>query len=342
MERALKPHKVTNSIFLGIGGFNAYIFPLRNCAILDSGASIHIFHDKSRFLNLRKAPPGDFVTAGTTEVEILGYGDVVIEVVGSKGPQFMRLTDVAYCSSFACNLVSLRQLKRRGYSWHTDENWLRRADGTRFCKIQDRHGQFVLESRPLRSPLESAFLSSRSTDRRTDSRHSAFNTWTGRKPVDGRALLWHGRLGHPSAEAIAHLTTNTEGTRLRGPASIDCVACGVSKAKRQIRRVPRPPPPHVGHTYAIDFIDLTHDLKGYHSAMLVTDRSSGLIFIYFLKERSHSTITRVLGNTLDILHSHHSVLPKHLEFDGELLDSQEITIFCTARSLTTSPSTPYT
>lgn len=96
-------------------------YPLQRSAILDSGASIHIFNDRSRFLNYQPAPRYDCVFAGDTQVRIHGYGKVLLEVDSPEGAKKMLLKDVAYCQGFACNVVSLRQLHKRGFKWHSSQ-----------------------------------------------------------------------------------------------------------------------------------------------------------------------------------------------------------------------------
>jgi hypothetical protein len=87
----------------------------KNSATLDSGSTIHVFNEVTRFLNFQTAPDGDFVWAGEHKVPILGYGDIDIQIRDLKGSRIMRLFDVAYCQNFASNLVSLRQLHKQGY-----------------------------------------------------------------------------------------------------------------------------------------------------------------------------------------------------------------------------------
>jgi len=58
---------------------------MKNSAILDSGTTIHIFNEITRFLDFRTAPDVDFVWAGDSRVPILGYGDVDIQALGPKG-----------------------------------------------------------------------------------------------------------------------------------------------------------------------------------------------------------------------------------------------------------------
>jgi hypothetical protein len=90
------------------------VYPLNNSAILDSGTTLYIFNQISRFYNFRAANPDDYVFAGNTKVRIQGYGEVDIRVRGPSGVRILRLYDVALCEGFVCNLVLLRLLQRRG------------------------------------------------------------------------------------------------------------------------------------------------------------------------------------------------------------------------------------
>ena len=53
-------------------------FPLKDLAILDSGATIHVFNDLLRFLNFQKAPHDDYLLAETSKMPILGYKNVSV------------------------------------------------------------------------------------------------------------------------------------------------------------------------------------------------------------------------------------------------------------------------
>ena len=139
------------------------LHPLQLSVILDSGTTIHIFNDLSRFYNFRRAPRGHCVIAGDSEVPILGYGDVDVNITkpnGSKG--ILRLRGVAYCADFATNLVSFRLLRKKKYHWNNkgDNNFLAREDETVLCTMQEIHGQQVIEYVPS-TRVDTAFISSR-------------------------------------------------------------------------------------------------------------------------------------------------------------------------------------
>lgn len=83
------------------------MYPLRLSAILDSGTTLHIFNDLTRFKTFRKAIGGEAVIAGASEVLILGFGGVDLEVILPGGEVGMlRLRNATYCTDFNTNLVS--------------------------------------------------------------------------------------------------------------------------------------------------------------------------------------------------------------------------------------------
>lgn len=149
-------------------------YPLKKSALLDSGATIHIFNDIDRFEDYRPAEPGDFIYAGQQQVPIQGYGHVNIHTQGRRGVVVIRLRDVAHCENFPCNLVSLRQLHKRGYWWDNrlQFNCLRTSSNEAICKLVDRYGQFIIEDVPEEMP-ESVFAAQR----------HRFNSWTERRPA---------------------------------------------------------------------------------------------------------------------------------------------------------------
>jgi hypothetical protein len=127
--------------------FSVTHYPLKNSALLDSGATIHIFNNCNRFDKYRPAEPDDFVFAGKQQIPIQGYGNVDLHAQGPEGSRMIRLCDVALCEGFPCNLVSLRQLHKRGYWWDNKppSNCIRTRNGTVVCNVIIRHEQFIIE-----------------------------------------------------------------------------------------------------------------------------------------------------------------------------------------------------
>jgi hypothetical protein len=309
-------------------------YPLRCSAILDSGTTIHIFNTITRFLNFRHAPPGDCVYAGDVIVPVQGYGEVDIKVNGPDGPRIMRLFDVAFCENFACNLVSLRQLRRKGYYWDnkTPNNCLRRKDDSVVCELLDRYDQFVIEDITL-SMTKAAF----------GVRRNNFNSWTERAPSTATERVWHLRLGHPGPEVLNHLSGHSKGVRIKGPSTVECNACGVAKAKRRIRRQARERPSRPGQRFAVDFLDLEPDGEGYWSAMLFTDRYSGYVFDIYLKRRTAEALVEAFEYFLGVLANQYQIVPEVFECDNEITKAEKVVRFLQEeRHIRLEPSAPHT
>ncbi|KAM4060866.1 GAG-pre-integrase domain-containing protein [Hirsutella rhossiliensis] len=203
-------------------------YPLCHSALLDSGSTIDIFNEISRFTHFRRATPGDFLWAGESKVPIQGYGDVDVEVEDPRGPRLLRLTDAAYCENFACNLISYKHLKRQGVWWDESpgqRSCLRAADRRILAFVQEEHGQFVLEHIPYDVSRRAFFA-----------RRNKFSSITKRHPQTATAELWHLRLGHPGPRTLEHLVNCSRGVRIKGITTTGCDDCGTAKLKRQIRR----------------------------------------------------------------------------------------------------------
>ncbi|OXV07206.1 hypothetical protein Egran_05029 [Elaphomyces granulatus] len=103
---------------------------LYKSTLLDSGTTIHIFNDLTRFQNFRKAPRNHTVRCGNHFARVLGYGNVDVDIdgVGKKRKKVLQLKDAAYCPDFMTNLVSFSKLKKIGIFWDTEKNQLYRAN----------------------------------------------------------------------------------------------------------------------------------------------------------------------------------------------------------------------
>ncbi|KAJ3554727.1 hypothetical protein NPX13_g10536 [Xylaria arbuscula] len=274
---------------------------------------------QDEFLNFRRANPYDAVYAGDGVIPIEGFGEVDIRVQGPKGPEVHRLYDVAFCPNMATNLVSLRILNRSGYWWDNkpSTNLLRRRDGSILCRLQDRLDQFVMEYLPL-SFKRTAFYT----------RRNKLNSYTGKPLSRGDLFQWHLRMGHPGPEALRHLVALSRGVGMRqAPDGSDeiktaqCDACGVSKIKRQINRLPREKPTTAGTRLAIDFHDFEDPRKNGGAewcVMLITDRFSGFTFDYYLHDRTYPSIKIALGHLIKYLRDYYKTKVLTIECDNEI------------------------
>jgi transposase InsO family protein len=250
---------------------------LKLSAILDSGASLHVFNDLSRFSNFRKAPRGDYLLAGASEVPILGYGHVDLQITKQNGTKgILRLKDVAFCPDFVTNIVSFRLLRAKGIHWNTITNILfRESDSTLVCTLKETDGQQVIENSPEQQAT--ALATSRVRRRRKA---------TSRQPrpaSKGDGALWHARMGHPGPMSLHKLGANSLGVALRGPSTTECEFCSQAKIRRQISR--RPPDRNITkpcQEIHIDWTDLETAYEGFVRVMFITDRYSGMVFPYFI------------------------------------------------------------
>ncbi|RKK11109.1 hypothetical protein BFJ65_g15101 [Fusarium oxysporum f. sp. cepae] len=288
-------------------------YPLRNSVILDPGATISITNSANRLARFQPAIPGDFIWAGDRKLPILGYGTMTIRLTGTR---VLMLEDVAYCPRLLTTLVSLRQLRKKGFYWDNRCNptTLRRLDRTIACTIHDLYGQYVIEYQSESFP-KAAFVAHR------------FSSYTKKAPLTGEAIRWHSRLGHPGPQALEHLISASQGVRIRGPTTVECDACGISKIKRQIRRAPRQSDQKAGERIAIDFHDYQEGIGGYTSQMFPDDRSYYHRFKSFL---SH-------------LEVQHGLKVKVIECDNEITEIKpKIGDFLRNRAIIIEPSAPYT
>ena len=323
-------------LFHSQASFSVADYPLRHSAILDTGTTLHIFNEVSRFLDLRTARTGDFVWAGERKIAIQAYGTVDIVVQGPKRQkQLMRLYNVALCPTIVCNLVSYQLLERKGIWWDTRPQYhcLRNLSNNSILAYIDRcHEQYVLEHIPNDLSRATFFA-----------RRNRFNTHVPRRASKALGDLWHLRLGHPGPRALEHLVNHSRGVRIKGPTTVECDDCGLAKAKRHIRRAPRHIPGDLkpGACLAVDFHDYESDEKGFRALMLVTDRCSGFIWDFYLKSHQASAIVACLAYLVDLLERQYSFKPKVIEADNEF-GSKEVHDFLNARHIILEPSAPYT
>lgn len=251
--------------------------------------------------------------------------------------KLLLLEDVAYCPSLLTTLVSLRQLLKKGFYWDTRHKptAIRRNDGSPGCKIQDIHGQFVLEYRPLRNHSDSTYSSAFTTHK--------INSRTQRSTKWGTASQWHLRLGHPGPQALEHFVLASQGVKIQGIPTVECISCGKSKLTRQIRRTPRENDEKEGERIAIDFHDYQPGIGGYTSQMLLTCRKTNYIWDYYLSERTASAIVIIFRDFLHMLLTQHDIRVKKIECDNEITTVKPaVQAFLHYYGIVLEPSAPYT
>ncbi len=302
-------------------------YPLANSAILDSGATLHIFNNIHRFKRLMPATANGCVLAGEHPVKIEGYGSVDVMVRGPKRAMVLPLTGVAFCPTFTCNIISVRERNRRRIWWDNRLNRLVRNDGSTLCHLSVQEGQFVVESMP---PSLSGVV--------FQARRKRFNTWTARAASVADATLWHHRLGRPGPRALEHLFNYTEGTRIKGITMVECDACALSKMKRQTSHRARNKPLQPGERLALDFHEFLINNQQQRYLLLITDRFSGFSWDYYLPSREASHILAALKHLFQLLNTQYDIVPKVMESDNEFSRAKIITSFCNNKGTKMEPS----
>ncbi|KAM4067449.1 reverse transcriptase (RNA-dependent DNA polymerase) [Hirsutella rhossiliensis] len=130
-------------------------YPLRRSSLLDSGASLHICNDLSRFRSFKKAKK-DYVVTGESEVRIEGYGKVNYKMTMPDGSyRKLKLKNVAYCPRFSTSLISFNKLLEEGIHWDTLSKPTRLVQRNKTIGILLRkHHQFGTSTKKQSSKLQ--------------------------------------------------------------------------------------------------------------------------------------------------------------------------------------------
>lgn len=160
-------------------------FDLRDTYILNSGAIIYIYNDKSRMANIRQSELSASIYAGDQRFEIICFGTVILNVTINGTPSIIELLNVAYVPSVYTNVTNLNIMVGKGCDWSILKGRITRHSQT-ICGAQRKHGRFVLKYKPI-SEQAFAFLSS---------------SFAPGKPTKASILTWHKRLEHLGSDAL--------------------------------------------------------------------------------------------------------------------------------------------
>ena len=107
-------------------------------SLLDSAASVHVFHTKGRFANFRGSSRDKGLLCGTSYVPIEGWGQVSLPLLIGSQTKLLLLKKVAFVSDFPLNLVSLAGLEDQGLDWSHRTGEIR--NGARIIGTTTRNG----------------------------------------------------------------------------------------------------------------------------------------------------------------------------------------------------------
>ncbi|RKF53102.1 hypothetical protein GcC1_224036, partial [Golovinomyces cichoracearum] len=142
---------VTDSTFQVSSSLTKPIYDLKRSWILDSGATVHVCNDISRFIEYKSSIRDDeFLWAGDTEIKINGYGTVIIRLESKEyqNGRLLTLKNVAFVPSLHTNVTSLRLLNAVHVHWDTELSILK-FNGRHFANTQMMFNQWVLEYNPI-------------------------------------------------------------------------------------------------------------------------------------------------------------------------------------------------
>jgi hypothetical protein len=266
--------------------------------IYDTGASVHICNDRSRFVSFK--PRETVVGVGDTSTRCEGVGNVILYPTkpldkASKGT--ILLKKVRYSPGFHTNLFSASKGEKMGIRYDSESQILR-INGTPLCKIKVADVYYMTWTKRM----EQVFAVSKRTSKQKSILKSSDD-------------FWHRRLGHASPEIVKHLEEATIGAKVISTQRQEgekCEECLLSTSNRQISRVPRERGKRPFENLHLDLIQnnmgyngdnwVTHLYCDYsHFHIIITTRSKSIQFeviwvLKFIQKEFGVPVTRVYSD----------------------------------------------
>ncbi|KAJ6111048.1 hypothetical protein N7486_003283 [Penicillium sp. IBT 16267x] len=176
--------------------------------VLDSGASVHVCNDRSRFTKVRECISS--LRTGDSQTPTIGVGTAVMDGVNPiTGEMYeVALSNCLLAPTFHCNLVSLGRLEELGAWWDMRKGHIVRG-GEPILKTY-REGDIYLFTQP--DAKDRGFSAEKIVDREV-----GYATRKSVKPQISAATAetWHRRLGHVYQGAIRHLPELVNGVEIK-------------------------------------------------------------------------------------------------------------------------------
>lgn len=144
---------------------------------------------REAFTEISPAKEETVAVANGKNIQVLGRGDVRLRVNGKA----VQLINVLYVPELTTNLISVRQLAKRGICVSFDDAgaMLKNSQGV-LMTTRAAGNCYVLRATPMGRGMQQAY-----------------------RAVDGElrnvTALWHRRLGHAGPEKLAHLSETIDG-----------------------------------------------------------------------------------------------------------------------------------
>lgn len=235
-----------------------------NNLLVDCGATIHIVHDKSKFVKFDKNFDGSKhvieLADGKRHLDIVkGKGDAVISMLDNKGiNRDVTMKNALYIPSFKQNIFSVKAAVSNGAQLKFTPE---------YCVLSKNNVSFNISENKNLYYLNNVSVKAHSLEE------------------------WHNILGHCNINDILKLENHANGMIIKGKEKFDCKTCFEGKMTRTRNRIsdekadknmelihcdlagPMSIPSREGSKYAISFVD----------------DCSGVVFVYFLKNKNDAT-----------------------------------------------------
>jgi hypothetical protein len=317
---------------------------LYNSFILDSGATTHICHTRSRFRNFTPASEL-LVTAGLPST-IEGYGDVDIQVLGQNNKtRKVTLLNTAYIPDCPTNMVSCHKIFQSGIIWDQANSRLTQ-NGTFWAKIQLINNLYVVEYNPT-TPQEAALLSQRFTPK-----PGQFNKSTEPKPAERVTLQTiHQRFAHPGLATTKRIADSTTGLEVIQPTAQEeeqiktCEVCHLAKGHKLINRTPVPTPTQPYEVVSCDLLEFkkVNNDAGYGKWVLHFHcRYTGMNHVYILPSKNEEVLYNTIKEFCAYTQRRWNQPVRILHTDGESGFGSTIEHWLASQGITLHRSPPYT
>lgn len=235
-----------NSTFQISSALKKPIYELESSWILDSGATIHVCNNISKFIEFNPIDKKDEVLwAGESQIQIEGYGKTIIYLKSTQYPKGrpLQLVNVAFVPTLHTNVTSLRLLNKVGIHWDTELSILK-FNSKHYADTPMLFNQWVLEYNPTsihKHVYATDNYGTENSKSTINSNKQHGNSSRTTKTQTGSFDDWHVRMGHLYEEALLKLPLATRGCKMT-TAKLEksvCEKCRLSNAKRIVSRAPR-------------------------------------------------------------------------------------------------------
>ena len=318
-----------------------------NYSLLDSAASVHVFHNKDKFTHFKRATRGQGLLCGTEVIMIEGWGEISLPLRIGNQTSILILKDVAYVPNFPLNLVSLGCLEDKGYRWHHWSGEIRNKNTSRIIGSTSRQGNnykignfetgigtalVTLAIRPQSryiighddkkkgqmAPMISTF-SSMIVDKEAARSYNQLH-------AVASPDIWHRRMGHIGPLGLYKLGKECLGVRLRGKKMSQCPHCALSKISQQIsRRSPANKATRPFYRVFVDWLDLEEGWDSYQGdgaivrrVMVVICEATGMAITYFTQSAKEDENLPLMQDFVTWLVLRYNLEVKVIRSDNEM------------------------